>query len=268
MRRSASTEARDAASLVLWVCPVNRAARLIPALGVVAALILLLTFAVGDYQALLLKGAAVTVSLALCSLVLATTLGIAGAAAKIRGGRILRFIASIYTVIARGIPDIVMILLFYFGGQRLLNAATEAMGLGVFELSAFVAGTLAIGLIYGAYLAETFRGAWQGLPRGQIDAAKALGLPTVLAFRKVYLPQLIRAVLSGYSNVWQVLVKSTAVVSVIGLADLVGIADKIGKSTRDSFMLMTIVLLFYLTLTIISERGFGWLERRSDRWAS
>ena len=244
------------------------AAKILPPFAVIAALILLLTFSVGNYQPLLLKGAFVTVSLALTSLLLATTLGLIGAWAKVSGGRIRKLIANFYTFLIRGIPDIVLILLFYFGGQRLLNVATEAMGFGTFELSQFLAGMLAIGLIYGAYLTETFRGAWMALPKGQGDAARALGLTPMLAFRKVLAPQLVRAVISGYSNVWQVLVKSTAVVSVIGLADLVGIADKIGKSTRDSFTFMVIVLLFYLTLTIVSENGFKWLERRTDRWAS
>jgi len=244
------------------------ASRFIPQIAVIVVLVLLLTFSVGNYQFLLLKGAFVTVSLALTSLALATALGLLGAWAKIGGGRIGRAIAGIYTFIIRGIPDLVLILLFYFGGQRLLNAITEPIGLGTLELSQFVAGMIAIGLIYGAYLTETFRGAWLALPKGQGDAARALGLSPLLSFRKVLMPQLVRAVLSGYSNVWQVLVKSTAVVSVIGLADLVGIADKIGKSTRDSFTFMVVVLLFYLTLTILSENGFKWLERRTDRWAS
>jgi His/Glu/Gln/Arg/opine family amino acid ABC transporter permease subunit len=244
------------------------AARILPSLAVVCVLGYMLTFMVGNYQALLLKGAVVTVALALTSLTLATSLGLLGAWAKINGGLIARGIAAIYTFIIRGIPDIVLILLFYFGGQRLLNVTTDSLGLGTYELSKFAAGMLSIGLIYGAYLTETFRGAWLALPKGQGDAARALGLPPLLAFRKVLAPQLIRAVISGYSNVWQVLVKSTAVVSVIGLSDMVGIADKIGKSTRESFTYMTIVLLFYLTLTIISENGFKWLERRTDRWAS
>jgi len=125
-----------------------------------------------------------------------------------------------------------------------VNQVSSGLGFGQVDVSAFLAGFFAIGFIYGAYLAETFRGAWLSIPRGQIS------------------------VLTGYANVWQVLVKSTAVVSVIGLGDLVGLADKIGKSTREPFVFLVVVMLFYLVMTIISEHGFKWLERRSDRWAT
>ena len=216
----------------------------------------------------LLDGAAITVALALTSLFFATLLGLIGAWAKIGGGRIGKAIAGVYTVIMRGIPDLVTILLIYFGGQRLMNAITNAAGAERIEVSTFGAGVTAIALIYGAYLTETFRGAWVGLPRGQFDAAKALGLPPMLSFRKVLVPQLVRAVISGYANVWQVLVKSTAVVSVIGLSDIVNRADKIGKSQREVFVFLLVVLFFYLLMTIVSEAVFRRVERRTDRWAS
>lgn len=241
--------------------------KVIAILGVFITLCLLLAFGVGGYAPLLLEGAVVTLALAVFGLVLATVLGLLAAWAKIGGGLILRTIANTYTVIIRGIPDLVMILLIYYGGQRLVNLVSTQLGFGQIDVSAFIAGLFAIGFIYGAYLAETFRGAWLSVPRGQIDAGKALGLPPMLSFRKVLMPQLVRSVLTGYANVWQVLVKSTAVVSVIGLNDLVGLADKAGKSTREPFVFLVVVMLFYLVMTIVSENGFKWLERRGDRWA-
>ena len=218
-----------------------------------------------DFSGLLLQGAGVTVALALLSLALATLLGMLGAWAKLGGGAIARGVAGGYTGLIRGIPDLVLIMLIYYGGQRMLN---EVYGLGVVQLSQFAAGVFAIGLVYGAYLTETFRGAWMGLDRGQFDAIKALALPRWTALRKVLLPQFVRAALSGYSNVWQVLVKSTAVVSVIGLKGIVNNAFVIGRGERMIFEFMLVAFFFYLLITIVSERLLRIVERRGDRWAS
>ena len=172
------------------------------------------------YTPVLASGAVVTVALALLSLALATVLGAAGAAGRLGGGRVGRGVVVTYTTIVRGVPDLVMLLLVYFGGQRLVNLVAGALGLGQVELSAFAAGVLSIGFIYGAYLAETFRGAYLTIPPGQLDAGRALGLHRWAVLWTIAVPQLVRFALPGYANVWQVLVKSTAVVSVIGLEDL------------------------------------------------
>ena len=246
----------------------NPLPKIVAIIGVFSSLAWLLAYGVGDYTLSLLKGAGITLALALIALLLATVLGLFGAWAKVAGGPISRTIANIYTVIIRGVPDLVLILLIYYGGQRLVNLLMGAAGFEQIDVSPFLAGLFAIGFIYGAYLTETFRGAWLSVPRGQIDAGKALGLPPFLSFRKILMPQLVRSVLTGYANVWQVLIKSTAVVSVIGLNDLVGLADKIGKSTREPFVFLVVVMLFYLVMTIVSESGFKWLERRGDRWAT
>ncbi|MBP7000919.1 ABC transporter permease subunit [Amaricoccus sp.] len=214
------------------------------------------------YAPLLAKGALITIALALLSLAVATALGALGAAGKIAGGRIARMVVQLYTTIVRGVPDLVMILLIYFGGQRLVNIVMGVFGAGPLTVSPFVAGMLAIGFIYGAYLTETFRGAYMTIPRGQTEAAQALGLGSWPMVRKVIAPQLVRFALPGYANVWQVLVKSTAVVSVIGLQDLVGLANDAGKTARQPFVFFTAVLLVYLLFTFLSQQVFGWLERR------
>ena len=195
------------------------------------------------YTPVLASGAVVTVALALLSLALATLLGAAGAAGRLGGGRVGRGVVVTYTTIVRGVPDLVMLLLVYFGGQRLVNLVAGALGLGQVELSAFAAGVLSIGFIYGAYLAETFRGAYLTIPPGQLDAGRALGLHRWAVLWTIAVPQLVRFALPGYANVWQVLVKSTAVVSVIGLEDLVGLANDAGKTVREPFVFFTAVLL-------------------------
>ena len=217
-----------------------------------------------DYLPLLLQGALVTIALALCSLVAATALGLLGAAGRLGGGPIARGAVFAYTSLGRGIPDLVLILLIYFGGQRLINDIGEGLGLPFIEVSRFWAGVVAIGFLYGAYLTETFRGAWLSVPRGQSEAARALGLPLRAEILRVTGPQALRHALPGYGNVWLVLVKSTAVVSVIGLEDLVGLADKAGKSTREPFLFFVVVLLVYLTITAISDRALS----RAERWAN
>lgn len=218
-----------------------------------------------DYAPLMAEGTMVTVALAVLSLALATALGALGAAAKLSGMLAADWTARGYTTLVRGVPDLVLILLIYFGGQRLLNTVGGALGFEYIEISAFWAGVFAIGFIYGAYLTETFRGAYQSVPKGQGEAGFALGLSRGAILWNVQIPQLVRFALSGYANVWMVLVKSTAVVSVIGLADLVGIADKAGKSTRQTFTFFLAVLLVYLAITAVSEFLFARAEKRANR---
>ena len=216
---------------------------------------------------LLLEGFGVTVSVALLALALATALGALAAAAKLGGGPVGRGVAEVYTTVIRGIPDLVTILIVYFAGQRAVNAAAGWMGLEGPDISVFAAGVLAIGFIYGAYMAETFRGAYLAIPRGQIEAAVAVGLSPRRTLWRIIAPQLMRHALPGYNNVWQVLVKSTAVVSVIGLSDLVGLALRIGRRERDPFTFLLVVLLAYLAITAVSGWAFARAERRLARGA-
>ena len=215
-----------------------------------------------EYAPLLAKGAITTVLLALASLVMATVLGALGAVGKITGGRITKTVVFAYTTIVRGVPDLVLILLIYFGGQRLINLFGKAVGFDYIELSKFWAGVAAIGFIYGAYLTETFRGAYMTVPPGQREAAMSMGMRPSQVLRFVTLPQLIRFALPGYANVWQVLIKSTAVVSVIGLEDLVGLANDAGKSVREPFVFFTAVFFTYLFFTWVSQTIFNAAERR------
>jgi His/Glu/Gln/Arg/opine family amino acid ABC transporter permease subunit len=166
------------------------------------------------------------------------------------------------------VPDLVLILLIYFGGQRAINDVGDLLGWSYIELSKFWAGVFAIGFIYGAYLTETFRGAWSAVPPGQAEAARALGMRGWVIFLRVTGPQAVRHALPGYGNVWQVLVKSTAVVSVIGLDDLVGLADKAGKSTREPFLFFIAVILVYLAITsspAAPSAGWSGAPRRGRR---
>lgn len=218
------------------------------------------------YAPLLASGALVTVALALTSLALATLLGALGAVGRLGSSRLGRNLVLAYTTLVRGVPDLVMLLLIYFGGQRLINQLAGLFGApSGASLSPFLAGMLGIGFIYGAYLTETFRGAYMTVPPGQVEAARALGLRSLPLLWTVTMPQLVRFALPGYANVWQVLVKSTAVVSVIGLQDLVGLANDAGKTTREPFVFYSAVLLAYLFFTWVSTTIFERFENRFAR---
>ena len=218
-----------------------------------------------EYAPLLGGGVLVTISLAVLSLVLATALGALAASAKLSGKFVPGAIAHAYTTLVRGIPELVLILLIYFGGQRILNQIGGALDLDYIDLSKFWDGVISIGFIYGAYLAETFRGAYLAVPRGQGEAAKAIGLAPLATLWTVLLPQIIRFALPGYGNVWLVLVKSTALVSVIGLADVVGLADKAGKATREPFLFFVAVILVFLVITWVSGLALRYAEVRANR---
>ena len=215
-----------------------------------------------EYAPLLLSGALVTISLAVASLVLATLLGALGAWGKLSRGVAPRAIAGVYTTLIRGVPDLVMMLLVYYGGQRLLNQLMTGLGFERIDVSPFAAGVATIGFIFGAYLAETFRGAYLAIPKGQREAAWSVGLSRFQTLWLVTLPQLIRHAIPGYGNVWLVLVKSTAIVSVIGLEDVVGLADKAGKSTREPFIFFLAVIGVFLAITAVSQWLLARLEAR------
>ena len=218
---------------------------------------------VWEYRNLLLSGAAVTVQLALASLTLSVLLGLIGASAKLAVNPISRRIASIYTTLVRGVPDLVLMMLLFYGGQQVVNDLGSATGWWDYvEINQFIAGVWSIGFVFGAYMTETFRGAILAIPRGQIEAGISCGMTPLLIFRRITWPQMVRHALPSFTNNWLVLIKATALVSVIGLHDLVWNASTAGRSVREPFSFMFAVLIIYLILTACSDVGLRWLDRR------
>jgi His/Glu/Gln/Arg/opine family amino acid ABC transporter permease subunit len=219
-----------------------------------------------EYQAQLLAGTWVTIQLALISLVFAVMFGLLGAWAKLSKNIVAQNTAVAYTTIVRGVPDLVLILLVFYGGQQLINSFGAVTGLwGYVEISQFAAGAGTIGIVYGGYMTETFRGAILAIPRGQIEAGIACGMNRFTIFRRVIWPQMVRYALPGFSNNWLVQIKATALVSVIGLQDLVYNGFVAGRSTRQLFTFMFAVLMIYLVLTAISDVGLRWLDRKYSK---
>jgi histidine transport system permease protein len=214
------------------------------------------------YGPALAAGTWETIKLALLSLTVAIALGLLGAAAKLSSRRLPRWIATGYTTLVRGVPDLVLLLLLFFSVQIWLNSATDSLNLDPIEIDPFSAGVLALGFIYGAYFAETFRGAFMAVPTGQLEAAKAYGMTGLQSFRRILFPQMMRFALPGIGNNWQVLLKSTALVSLIGLSDLVKVAQDAGNTTFRMFLFITVTALVYLALTTLSNIALVWLDKR------
>ena len=218
---------------------------------------------VWEYRYLLLNGTVVTVQLAVGSLILSVALGLAGASAKLAHNPVSNRFASAYTTLVRGVPDLVLMMLLFYGGQQIVNELGTVTGWWDYlEIDQFIAGIGSIGFVFGAYMTETFRGAILAIPRGQIEAGISCGMTNLTIFRRITWPQMVRHALPGFTNNWLVLIKATALVSVIGLHDVVWNASTAGRSVREPFTFMFAVLLIYLALTAISDIGLRWLGRR------
>jgi arginine/ornithine transport system permease protein len=206
----------------------------------------------------LLKGAWLTLEVAFLSLSLALVLGLLGAIAKLSRRPLWKGLATLYTTIIRGVPDLVMMFIIFFGGQQALNMFFDWL-YREFEIdyfinvNEFVAGVITIGFIYGAYMAETFRGAFLAVDNGQIEAGRAYGMSRRQIFMHISFPQMMRHALPGLGNNWQVLLKTTALVSVIGLTDMVRVATEASKAEHAPFKFFIPVVAVYLLLTWFSE---------------
>lgn len=211
----------------------------------------------------LLEGAAVTLGVALLSLLIAVLLGLVGALAKLSRSRAAQAVAGVYTTLIRGVPDLVLMLLVFYGGQLAINAIAPLLGHEDYiDIDPFVAGSLTIGFIFGAYLTESFRGAFLAVPAGQREAGLAFGMSPRQVLWRITLPQMLRHALPGISNNWLVLIKSTAIVSLIGLSDLMTRGQQAAGTTREPFSFYLAVALIYLVFTSVSELAFSWAQKR------
>jgi arginine/ornithine transport system permease protein len=215
-----------------------------------------------DYLPLILEGMKLTISVALLTLLISITLGMIGAVAKLSKSRIARSLAGAYTTIIRGMPELVLMMLIFFGGQILLNIMGEKLGWDYIDVSPFAAGVGTIGFIYGAYMSETFRGGILAVSRGEIEAGYAFGMTPFTVFWRITLPAMVRHALPGFGNNWLVLTKATALISVIGLHDMVYNALVAGGTTRKPFTFLCVVAFLYLLITGVSDIGIRWLDKR------
>ncbi|CNH24884.1 histidine transport system permease HisQ [Yersinia thracica] len=214
------------------------------------------------YSKLIFEGALVTLELALCSVLLSVIIGLIGAGGKLSSNRLLSGLFECYTTLIRGVPDLVLMLLIFYGLQIFLNSITESLGFEQINIDPLSAGIITLGFIYGAYFTETFRGAYMAVPAGQIEAARAFGFSSSQIFRRIMFPAMMRYALPGIGNNWQVILKATALVSILGLNDVVKATQLAGKGTYQPFFFALVAGVVYLIFTTISNGVLLWLERR------
>ncbi|MFV0282521.1 MAG: ABC transporter permease [Castellaniella sp.] len=215
------------------------------------------------YGSTILEGAWLTVQLSLLSMAVAVVLGLIGAAFRLSPVKWLAVMGEAYATVIRGIPDLVLILLIFYGGQDLVNRLAPLLGYEDYiDINPFVAGVGTLGFIYGAYLSETFRGAFMAIPKGQGEAGLAYGMSSLRIFLRILVPQMIRLAIPGVTNNWLVLVKATALISLVGLQDMMARAKSAGDATREPFTYILLAAAIYLAMTSVSLLVLRFLERR------
>lgn len=226
----------------------------------------LLGFGSTGWGALLLVAAGVTLAVTAVALAIGAVLGTIVAAAKLSGNVVFVTLGSIYTTVFRGVPELLIIYLIYFGGSSAVTAVGQALGYdGFLGLPSFLAGALAVGIISGSYQAEVFRGAYLAVAKGELEAASAIGMNRALRLRRIIMPQVLRYALPGLGNVWQLSLKDSALISVTGLAELMRTSQVAAGSTRQYFLFFIVGGALYLVLTSLSDQVFNRAERRANR---
>ena len=185
---------------------------------------------------------------------------------KLSKHKSLNLIGNFYTTVIRGVPELLVIYLFFFGGSSAIMYVASIFGYFEYiEINAFVTGSLAIGIISGAYSTEVFRGAIQSIDKGQFEAAKVLGISRFGQFYKIIMPQMLRLAIPNLSNVWQITLKDTSLISVTGLVEIMRQSYVAAGSTRDPLFFYSVAALLYLFLTFISMKLINRLELKYSR---
>lgn len=218
-----------------------------------------------QYLPRILNGAVLTIQIAVASLIFAILVGLLGALMRLSKSKLLAGIATAYSTIVRGVPDLIWMLMVYYSAQLGINALTDALGWSSFEISPFFAGVFTLSFIFGAYFTETFRGAILAVPYGQIEAGHAYGLSAFQVLSRITFPLMMRYALPGVRNNWLVLTKATALVSIIGLDDMTRVAQQAGSSTHYSFAFNMVSACLYLLITFVSLKAFVYLDKRYQR---
>ena len=226
---------------------------------------MLSVFDLQGYGWMLWAGLKVTLMVGVCSLVLAIIMGLLGAWGKLSRSKAAIVAANTYTTVIRGVPELLLLLIIFYGTPTLVQNVAANLGYDILlDFNPFIAGVLTLGFIYGAFATEVFRGAFLAVPKGQTEAARAIGMSPMLAFRRILLPQIWRYALPGLGNVWMVLIKATALVSVIQLDELMRMAFIAMGATKLPFSFFFIAALMYLGITIVSMLG----QQRIEAWAN
>lgn len=214
----------------------------------------------------LLRGGWLTIQISVCSYLVGIALGLIGAGAKLSGNRWAGWIGDLYTTIVRAVPELLLIIFIFYTGTSTLGQVFGAIGLGGnVQVSPFAAAVAALGFIAGAYMTEVFRGAILSVPKGQMEAARAYGMPAALRFRRILFPQMMRYALPGLGNLWLIVIKDSSLISVVGFYELLFSGKQAAASERMYFFFYSVTALAFLVLTVVSMVGIYVFERRVSR---
>ncbi len=207
-----------------------------------------------------------TIAVSITAMLIGFTFALIFTPLKLSNNKFLNLIANSYTTVIRGVPELLVIYLFFFGGSGAIMYVASIFGYNEYiEINAFITGAFAIGIISGAYSTEVFRGAVQSIDKGQFEAAKVLGLSKFAKFYKIILPQVLRLAIPNLSNVWQITLKDTSLISVTGLVEIMRQSYIAAGSTRDPLFFYSFAALLYLLLTFVSMKLINKLEIKYSR---
>lgn len=224
-----------------------------------------LSFGPKGYGDEMLWGALRTFQIAIFAYILGLGIGCVGAVAKLYGSAASRYLFEVYTTVFRAIPSLVLILLLYYAGTDGLNQLLQMVGIGPIEINGLVAAICVLGFLQGAYSTEVIRAAIQSVPNGQLEAAKAYGMSGFKMLRRITLPAMLPNALPGLSNLWLVVTKETALISVVGFTELSLATRQAAGNTKLYFTLYLASLLIYWAISEVSGVLFQWAERRVRR---
>jgi polar amino acid transport system permease protein len=213
-----------------------------------------------------LAGAWMTIQISVSGYAIGLVLGLCGSWGKLSGNRIAFWISDSYTTIVRAVPELLLIILLYYTGTTALRNLLVAIGFGEdVQVNAFAAAAGTLGFVQGAYTTEVFRGAMLSVPKGQLEAAKAYGMSASLRFRRIMFPLMFRYALPGLSNLWVSILKDSSLISVVGFSELLFSGKTAAASTKDYFFFYLATAAMFLLLTVMSNVGIHFVERRLMR---
>ena len=222
----------------------------------------ILSFGPTGYGDDLAWGLLTSISIALLAYGIGLLIGIIGAIGKLTGSPLTRTVLHGYTTLVRAMPELILILILFYAGTSALNEILNSFGLPAFAINGFLAAVCVLGFVQGAYSTEVLRAAIQAIPIGQIEAAKAYGMSPFLAFKRITLPALLPFAIPGLANLWLNATKDTSLIAVVGYTELTLATKQAAGNTKMYFLFYMTAAAIYLIITLVSKRGFSWLERR------
>jgi polar amino acid transport system permease protein len=225
----------------------------------------LLAWSPPGWGANLMGGLANSIQIALGAYAVGLIIGTAGAFGKLHGGPVTRDLLAVYTTVVRAVPELVLILILYFAVTDLVNQAMVAFGYARIQISGVAAGIAVLGIVQGAYATEVIRGAILAVPTGQLEAARAMGMPPMRTAWRITLPLMLSNAIPGLANLWLIATKDTALLAIVGFAELTLQTRQAASSTKAFITFFLAAGALYLLITLVSTLIFAIIERWARR---